>query len=481
MFNRGHWKQLEDTADGPRVKARDAADRPTYSVAGADEKSFATDFLAGKTVEFIIANKQKPFCYMLSLPDPHGPDTVRPPYNTMFTDQASTPPPTFDKDPDGLPGWAKPEGKFQDMAQYFGMVKCIDDNVGKIVATLKDEGLLDNTIVVFTSDHGDLRGEHHRQNKGVPFEGSAKIPFVIRYPGKIKAGKVIDEALDCTDFLPTILALMDCKTAGEEEGRDASVLFTESEAPDSWRDIAFLRSTGEVSGWVAAVSDRYKLIYTTNDDPWLFDLEEDPDELKNGFTDPANREVVREMSKALAAYGEKFDDPRVAVEKVQTDLTWAIEGNVHPLQQVCRDLSVRCDQTGFQHADDRLHLLPNVRRRLPDACHQVRRPLEYRLTQSGERTTDQRNELGAARLRVADCRIRSNRARWRNGGGYDQNVAGQEGDLTAGPSARQCAGTDVPRSLHPLRSVFQSLPEPRFATDGFRRRARKPLDTLCGG
>jgi arylsulfatase A-like enzyme len=326
MFNRGHWKQFEDTGNGPRVKARDAAGRPTYAVAGADERSFATDFLADKTVEFIKANQQKPFCWMLSLPDPHGPDTVRPPYDAMFTEQTSMPPPTFDKDPTGLPGWAKPDGKFQEMAQYFGMVKCIDDNVGKIVGTLREEGLLDHTIVVFTSDHGDLRGEHHRQNKGVPFEGSAKIPFVIRYPGKIKAGTVIDEALDCTDFLPTILALMDCKTAGKEEGRDASVLFTAGKAPDDWQDIAFLRGTGEVAGWVAAVSDRYKLIYSTHDDPWLFDLEQDPDELKNGFSDPANREVVRAMSKALAAYGKRVDDPRVAVEKVRGDLTWAIEG-----------------------------------------------------------------------------------------------------------------------------------------------------------
>ena len=65
------------------------------------------------------------------------------------------------------------------LVQYYGMVKCIDDNVGRIISKLREEDMLQNTIVLFSSDHGDLMGEHHRLNKGVPFEGSAKIPFVV--------------------------------------------------------------------------------------------------------------------------------------------------------------------------------------------------------------------------------------------------------------------------------------------------------------
>jgi len=326
MFNRGHWKQLEDTSDGPRVKARNGG-KPNYSVAGADEKSFTTDFLCDKTVAFINEHKDKPFCYMVSLPDPHGPDTVRPPYTTLLQDQPYQNPRTFANPGDTLPSWGKPAGGFSGMASYYGMVKCIDDNVGKILKTLRTDGLMENTIVVFTADHGDLRGEHHRQNKGVPYEGSAKIPFVIYYPKKIKGGTVVNEALGCVDFLPTILGLMGVKTAGKEEGRDASTLFETGKAPAGWKDVAFIRGTGGPdANWLAAVTDRYKLVYSPVDHPWLFDLEKDPDELVNSFCDPAYRETVRDLSREIVAYGKKYNDGRAENPKIKADLDWAIRG-----------------------------------------------------------------------------------------------------------------------------------------------------------
>jgi uncharacterized sulfatase len=213
------------------------------------------------------------------------------------------------------------------MALYYGMVKCIDDNVGKILKVLRADGLIDNTIVIFTADHGDLRGEHHRQNKGVPFEGSAKVPFVIYYPGKIKGGTVIGETLGCVDFLPTILSLMGVRTAGKEQGRDASRLFTDGKAPAGWEDITFVRSTGGQGIWLAAISGRYKLIYSGQDDPWLFDLDKDPDELVNAFCKADYRETVRTLSRRLLAYGKKYEDPYVRDARITADLAWAIDGS----------------------------------------------------------------------------------------------------------------------------------------------------------
>jgi arylsulfatase A-like enzyme len=325
MFNRGHWKQLEDTPEGPRVKARGPGGQPTYAVEGADEKSFTTDFLADKTVEFIKAHAGGPFCFMVSFPDPHGPDTVRPPYDTMFADQTYRAPRTFDT-PGPKPSWGQPAGGFNGMAKYYGMVKCIDDNVGKILAALRAGGLLEKTIVVFTSDHGDLRGEHHRQNKGVPYETSACIPMVIYAPGRIAAGTTVREALGCVDFKPTILNLMGFSGTAGDEGRDASALLVSGRAPAGWTDVVFVRGTGVEPGWAAAISDRYKLVYSTQDDPWLFDLQQDPDELVNRFTDPACREVVRDLSRRLADYGRVHTDPRLGNARIRADLAWAIEG-----------------------------------------------------------------------------------------------------------------------------------------------------------
>jgi arylsulfatase A-like enzyme len=329
MFNRGHWKKLEDTPEGPRVAAQNAKGQPNYDVAGADEKTFATDWLADKAIDFIGRHRAEPFCYMVSIPDPHGPNTVRPPYDTMY-DRVDVPiPATLNKTAEQTPGWAPRERGMNEnnlrriMPKYYGMVKCIDDNVGKIVDCLRREKLLDRTIVVFTADHGDLCGEHGRLNKGVPYEGSAKIPFILYYPAKVPAGTVVNEALSCIDFLPTVLGLMDVETAGNEQGRDASALLT-GKKPADWHDIAFLRGTGAVN-WICAVTDRYKLVYSPKDDPWLFDLEKDPDELTNRFGDAEYRPIVRRLTTELIDYCKTYGDANGEAPKVKADMAAAAE------------------------------------------------------------------------------------------------------------------------------------------------------------
>ncbi|MBC8355598.1 MAG: sulfatase [Planctomycetes bacterium] len=326
MFNRGHWKQLEVTADGPRVAGRDKKDAPSYAIDGANEKNFTTDFLCDKTVEFIETNKDKPFCYMLSIPDPHGPDTVRAPYDTMYADQTYTQPPSANKPDEGLPTWGqKQQGNFN-MAKYYGMVKCVDDNMGKVITALRKNKVLDHTIIVFTSDHGDLRGEHHRHNKGVPYEASTRVPFLVHFPGKVKPGTIINEALTSVDFLPTVLSMMGQKTVGREEGRDASELFATGRAPADWTDVAFVRGTGQQLGWLSVVSDRYKLVYSPVDPPWLFDLERDPDEVTNFFEHAAYREIVQELSKHLRDYAAKNKDNFAELPRIKADITWSISG-----------------------------------------------------------------------------------------------------------------------------------------------------------
>jgi len=324
MFNRGHWKQMEDTPDGPRVKARNAKGAPTYNVAGADEQSFTTDWLADKTVEFIAAHKTGPFCYMVSIPDPHGPNTVRPPYDTMYANMKFEAPRTFYKPDVNVPSWAKKQRKTfsaKGHIQYWGMVKCIDDNVGKILDALRRYDLVENTIVVFTSDHGDLLAEHARDNKGVPLEGSARIPFLICYPGKIKPGTVVSQVLGTVDFLPTILGLMGVKTDGREEGRDASDFFVGKTPVNEWNDISFVRGTGGPSaGWLAAITPRYKLILSPRDEPWLIDLETDPDEIKNFYSDPDYKKIARDLSKQLARYCREYNDPRATDPKIAAAL-----------------------------------------------------------------------------------------------------------------------------------------------------------------
>ncbi|MGB7328421.1 MAG: sulfatase [Rubripirellula sp.] len=316
MFNRGHWKKFEITDQGPQVAARGKNGEPSYSLAGADEKSFSTDWLSDRAVDFIRQHAGEPFCYHLSLPDPHGPNAVRSPYDAMYENLPIRPPMTFAHASEN-PGWASGGGKnsslkfsAEQMALYFGMVRCIDDNVAKITKTIDELGLTDRTVVVFTSDHGDLCYEHGRLNKGNPYEGSAKVPMIVAAPGKIPAGTRVDQALGTVDFSPTILTLLgiDSKLHPKViEGRDASSLLQGNPRAD-WNDVTFLRSAGTKPSWLAAVSDRYKLVVSVSDDPWLFDLESDPDELVNQFGRSDHTAVAKSLAHALQEYARSYRD-----------------------------------------------------------------------------------------------------------------------------------------------------------------------------
>lgn len=323
MVNRGHWKKIEDSDEGPKITSNKKGE-PTYNLDGADEKTYTTDYLTDKAIDFIDNNKKQPFLLHLSFPDPHNPDRVRSPYNTMYSNLEYEAPKTNHVEEAKAPGWAKPEekGELIDQSQYFGMVKCIDDNVGEIVNYLRKENLLDNTVIVFISDHGDLRAEHHRQNKGNPFEASAKVPFIVYYPKEIPAGSVVNNAFNMVDFAPTFLSFLNQDIPSVMEGRNFSELLRKPQNQDKWEDITFMRASGgnKNGSWIAAATSRYKLVLSKYDKPWLLDLKEDPDELINFIDDAGKADVVKELAKKLSEYAEKHSDPYLNGTKLAKDL-----------------------------------------------------------------------------------------------------------------------------------------------------------------
>ena len=323
MFNRGHWKKFEVTKDGPRVAARQGG-KPSYGLDGADEKSFATDWLVDRSLEILERDKKKPFCLMLALPDPHGPNTVRPPYDTMFDHLEFQQPVTMRKVLAALqnrPGWVTGSNAVKKLSQstlskYFGMVRCIDDNVGRILAFLEKNGLTENTIVVFTSDHGDMMCEHCRMNKGLPYKTSVGIPFLLRYPAKVPAGKVIHTAYTTVDFFPTLMGLMEVSEGLPEfHGLNASVAFTNKKQEIAKDRVVYVRHSA--GAWVAAFDRRYKLVLSSLDKPWLFDLEKDPDELRNFFGREGYDEVAKRLKKELFAQMKEFREPALAEGKLR--------------------------------------------------------------------------------------------------------------------------------------------------------------------
>ena len=199
------------------------------------------------------------------------------------------------------------------LRHIFGMVKCIDDNVGRILQYLEDNKLSQNTIVIFTSDHGDSMGEHAKHNKGTPWESSAMVPFVIRYPEHVRPGKLIHTAYTTADFMPTILGMMDVDADDMEfHGIDGSNEFLADEAESTGDRIIYITNAG--GRWVAAADHRYKLVLSHLETPWLFDLEKDPNELVNLYGDSEYKAIGETLKIELIRQMKAFGEP--ALEKV---------------------------------------------------------------------------------------------------------------------------------------------------------------------
>jgi arylsulfatase A-like enzyme len=209
---------------------------------------------------------------------------------------------------------ARPEGKdlvrwkYQRyMHDYLGCVKAVDESVGRILKYLDDEGLAENTIVVYSSDQGFYLGEHGWFDKRWIFEESLRSPLLVRWPGLSKAGSVSARLVSNIDFAETFLDAAGLPVPSEMQGRSLVPLL-KGQTPDDWR-TAFYYEYYEypvphhVAPHYGVVTDRYKLVhfYTAEMNYWeLFDLKEDPHELRSLYDDPAHATVVETLKKEVS-------------------------------------------------------------------------------------------------------------------------------------------------------------------------------------
>lgn len=337
MYNRGHWKKIVDTPQGPQFRMQASAE-------STDSLTFTTDYLTNRTLDFIRQHKDTVFCCMLSLPDPHSANVVRKPYNQMYKSMKIQPPVSATTDTAGLPAWAHgenlPADRMEDMAGYFGMIRCIDDNIGRIIRTLQENDIFRNTIIVFTSDHGDMCGQHGLVNKGVPYDDAARVAFIVSYPAGMPEGICVDHVVSVADFAPSLLSFLNITSPTTFDGRNLSALWQGKKLPDKYDDVVFMRAhtASKLKSdwdqtpiekrfhWIAAVTPAYKLVYSAypSDVPCLFDLKKDPDETVNYFDDPAYKKVVQRMTRQLIEYGEKYEDPRMQTEKILLETSRAL-------------------------------------------------------------------------------------------------------------------------------------------------------------
>jgi len=269
MFNRGHWKKIEDRP-GSDPKAH------PYGVIG-DETSFTTDWLAGKTIDFIRMGHRRSFFYLVSFPDPHTPFTVREPYMSMYDPEDMIVPHTF-KQAASVKGKASTEERLRrSKAHYCGQVKCIDDNVGRILDALKEKGLLDHTVIVFTTDHGEYMGEHGLYGKNRWYRTAYQIPFLVRWPKRIRGGTVVEEFITNVDIQQTLLGLMSIPPSGREQGRDASALLLGRDV--AWNNEAMIHHSSLESAGV--FTSEYELVLQADGNHMFFDRTNDPEQTRN--------------------------------------------------------------------------------------------------------------------------------------------------------------------------------------------------------
>ena len=213
-----------------------------------------------------------------------------------------------------LTGEALARWKYQRyMQDYLATVQSVDDNIGRLLAYLDSAGLARNTIVIYTSDQGFFLGDHGLFDKRFMYEESLRMPFLVRYPGHIKAGTVSESMILNVDFAPTLMEYAGLKIPADIQGRSFAPVLR-GEKPKDWRSAMYYRyyhypQDHRVQPHYGLRTERYKLIYFNKIDQWeLFDLGKDPHELKNVFADPAYASTLRKLKDELHRLKREMKD-----------------------------------------------------------------------------------------------------------------------------------------------------------------------------
>jgi arylsulfatase A-like enzyme len=183
------------------------------------------------------------------------------------------------------------------MAYYYATIEHIDQQVGRLVEILKRKGLYENTMIIYTSDHGDYMGFHHLLLKGnYMYDPLIKVPLIIKYPGQDRGGSVSDALVSNVDLAPTILRQAGCRPAPAMGGNDLA-----GPEGDGARDVVFAESRGGAEA-MARTKTRKLLLNPKRKTAFLYDLEKDPLELTNRYDDPAYQDDVRTLTQAIDAW-----------------------------------------------------------------------------------------------------------------------------------------------------------------------------------
>ena len=286
-----------------------------------------TAWTAMKSIDVIDKyDKTKPLFLKVSFARPHSPydppqkyfdmyenSEIDGPVHAEWSDEFAKYPPN----PSAAFGYYGDDYAINSRKHYAASITFIDDELGKIIQKLKDEGLYENSVIVFSSDHGDMLGDHNHWRKTYAYEGSAHIPYIVKMPSsmqkQVKPGEVVYRTAELRDVLPTFLEAAEVEIPAEVDGLSLYEPIRNGENAE-WREYIDMEHADTYranSAWVALTDGKLKYIWNYADGNEIyFDLTVDPLEVTNIATDPSRQEEMamwrKRMVNHLEERGETF-------------------------------------------------------------------------------------------------------------------------------------------------------------------------------
>jgi arylsulfatase A-like enzyme len=276
--------------------------------------------IADHTIEKILSLKEssKPFMITCSFNNPHDPNVIPSPYYEMFNpDELVLPDNMNFREARFENSWSREivselgESSLREFLRiYYGQVKIIDDQVGRILRALEDIGELDNTIVIFTADHGDMMGGHGMvwKSNGSFYDEIVRVPLLIRYPTMIRS-QISMLNTNSTDIMPTILDALNMVIPENVQGMSLMPYITEEKDNTEFRQYNICErinknphsrsQTPEQTGSFMVRNNAWKYLYYSDGDEYLYKLENDPGEVANLSTNQEFQTQKNEMKQYL--------------------------------------------------------------------------------------------------------------------------------------------------------------------------------------
>jgi len=330
--------EYHETSHGVGVNSWDP--RPTH----LEEHEHPTTWTTNRAIEFLEdRDTTRPFFLAVSYHRPHQPFDPPQVYWDMYADRDLPDPAVGDwvddqygdlvseyPDPDAWLADLPPEVIHRARAGYYGSITHIDHQLNRLFKALGSTGELDDTLIVFTSDHGEMLGDHHHWRKTFAFEGSARVPFLVSFPGgtDYETERVIDRPVGLEDVMPTILETVGMDVPETVEGRSVLRLF-EDDARDDWRPYyhgEYGQSYDPSIAHQFIVDEETKYVwFSVTGEELLFDLSEDPDESHDLTADPDHEDAHERWRSRLVDHladrPEGFSDGD-SLQTVDPDEAW---------------------------------------------------------------------------------------------------------------------------------------------------------------